>query len=152
MTAAEAIKTLKANYPDACYEQLREAVDVAIEALEAQDKVGDKIRLIDANKLRKDVLGLPDCYNGFSDAYDKARILDLVDEQPTVDANPVRHGQWVKMSDADGTYYVCSECRDELPRVVLSFNPQFDLFPELKCIDKTTYCPSCGAKMENANG
>lgn len=44
------------------------------------------MRLIDADKLRKDVLDLPNCYNGFSDAYDKAMIVDLVDEQPTVDA------------------------------------------------------------------
>ena len=34
MTNAEAIETLRANYPDACFEQLREAVDAAIEALE----------------------------------------------------------------------------------------------------------------------
>ena len=33
MTNEEAIKTLEANYPDACFEQLREAVDAAIEAL-----------------------------------------------------------------------------------------------------------------------
>lgn len=46
-------------------------------------------RLIDADKLRKDVLDLPNCYNGFSDTYDKAMIVDLVDEQPTVDAVPV---------------------------------------------------------------
>ena len=44
------------------------------------------MRLISADKLRKDVLDLPSCYNGFSDNYDKAMILDLVDEQPTVDA------------------------------------------------------------------
>lgn len=36
MTNAEAIETLRANYPDACYEQLREAVDTAIEALKKQ--------------------------------------------------------------------------------------------------------------------
>ena len=36
MTNAEAIETLIANYPDACFEQLREAVDAAIEALKAQ--------------------------------------------------------------------------------------------------------------------
>ena len=36
MSNAEAIETLRANYPDACYEQLREAVDAAIEALKAQ--------------------------------------------------------------------------------------------------------------------
>ena len=43
MTREEAIETLKANYPDACYEQLREAVDAAIEALKAQDTAGDTI-------------------------------------------------------------------------------------------------------------
>ena len=37
MTNAEAIETLRANYPDACYEQLREAVDKAIKALELQE-------------------------------------------------------------------------------------------------------------------
>ena len=43
MTREEAIETLKANYPDACYEQLREAVDAAIDALKAQDVAGDTI-------------------------------------------------------------------------------------------------------------
>lgn len=33
MRTKEAIETLEANYPDACYEQLRDAVDVAISAL-----------------------------------------------------------------------------------------------------------------------
>lgn len=33
MTNKEAIDVLKANYPDSCYELLREAVDTAIEAL-----------------------------------------------------------------------------------------------------------------------
>ena len=33
MTITEAIETLRANYPDACFEQLREAVDMAINAL-----------------------------------------------------------------------------------------------------------------------
>ena len=37
MNNQEAIETLKANYPDACYEQLREAVDMAISALQEQD-------------------------------------------------------------------------------------------------------------------
>ena len=52
------------------------------------------MRLIDADKLRKDVLDLPNCPNGFSDTYDKAMILGFVDEQPTVDVEPVRHGWW----------------------------------------------------------
>lgn len=36
MTREEAIQTLKANYPDKCYELLRNAVDIAIEALKAE--------------------------------------------------------------------------------------------------------------------
>lgn len=43
MDKEQAIETLRANYPDACYEQLREAVDAAIEALKAQDAAGDTI-------------------------------------------------------------------------------------------------------------
>ena len=44
MTNAEAIETLRANYPDACYEQLREAVDKAIKALEVQrESVGRRM-------------------------------------------------------------------------------------------------------------
>lgn len=39
MTNAEEIETLRANYPDACFEQLREAVDKSIKDLEAPDWV-----------------------------------------------------------------------------------------------------------------
>lgn len=47
------------------------------------------MRLIDADALRKDIVELPNCSNGFSDTYDKAMILSVIDEQPTVDAVPV---------------------------------------------------------------
>ena len=36
MTNAEALETLRANRPDACFEQLRGAVDMAIDALKKQ--------------------------------------------------------------------------------------------------------------------
>ena len=47
------------------------------------------MRLIDADKLRKDILDMPNCYNGFSDTYDKSMIMDMIDEQSSVDAVPV---------------------------------------------------------------
>ncbi|MBQ8708490.1 MAG: hypothetical protein IJ523_10425 [Succinivibrionaceae bacterium] len=37
MTHKEAIETLRANYPDRCFSMLREAVDVAMQALVAQE-------------------------------------------------------------------------------------------------------------------
>ena len=56
-------------------------------------------------------------------------------------------GKWIKMSDADGMYYCCSECGEELYRN-WTYNRDFDLFPKKESIDKTNYCPNCGAKME----
>lgn len=57
-------------------------------------------------------------------------------------------GRWIKMSDADGTYYCCSECGEELYRE-WSFDPQFNLFPrKTSSIAKTKYCSCCGARME----
>ena len=52
----------------------------------------------------------------------------LIDEQPTVDAVPVRHGKWVEYPIADGMNQ-CSECG------MLRFG----------C---SNYCPNCGAKMD----
>ena len=70
-----------------------------------------------------------------------------ISQLQTVDAVLVRHGTWVKMSDAGQDIIFCSECGYELPKVD-SFDPQFDLFPKLKCIDRTTYCPNCGCRMD----
>lgn len=39
MTREETIATLKANYPDACFEQLRDAVDTAISVLKQPEIV-----------------------------------------------------------------------------------------------------------------
>ena len=85
-------------------------------------------RLIDADKLRKEVLDLPNCYNGFSDSYDKAMIIDLVDEQPTVDAEPVRHGHWIITGFMAVKCSICGATQYEL--------------------EDSNYCPNCGAKMD----
>lgn len=47
------------------------------------------MRLIDADKLKLNVLDWQDCYNGYSDTYDKAMIIDEIEEAPTIDAEPV---------------------------------------------------------------
>lgn len=54
-------------------------------------------------------------------------------KMPTVDAEPVRHGQWIW--DDEG--YHCSEC---------FFHAYGNT---LECFDGTyRYCPNCGAKMD----
>lgn len=76
---------------------------------------------------------------------------EYLDSAPAADVVPVRHGEWVKMSDADGHYFCCSKCGEELYRKVV-FNREFDLFPTKKSIDKTNFCPNCGAKMDKEAG
>ena len=46
--------------------------------------------MIDADKLKKDVLDLQNCYNGFSDTYDKACIIGVIDEQPSAEPEIIR--------------------------------------------------------------
>ena len=93
------------------------------------------MRLIDADALRRDVLELPDCPNGYSDTFDKSMILALVDEAPTVDAVPVRYGKWIRevryTIDSLHSYqqYRCSEC-------------------DMTYITNTKYCPMCGTRMD----
>lgn len=43
-------------------------------------------KLIYVDRLKKDILALQDCYNGFSDTYDKACIIGVIDEQPTIES------------------------------------------------------------------
>lgn len=92
-----------------------------------------QMRLIDADKLREDVLDLPNCYNGYSDAYDKACIVDLIDEQPTVKA---KTGKWIIHDEVKnvygGTYIECSECGEKYV---------------VQHIEDEKHCRNCGADM-----
>ena len=51
-----------------------------------------------------------------------------IEAATTVDAEPVRHGQWVSECEP---HYECSVCHH-----------WFHLY------DRTNYCPNCGAKMD----
>lgn len=98
------------------------------------------MRLIDADALNKDVLDLPNCYNGFSDTYDKACIIGLIDEQPTIEER--KTGRWIAtheiapFSNPDSITYVCSECGYK----------RYTLYGI--GWEKMNYCPHCGAQME----
>lgn len=52
-------------------------------------------------------------------------FISLVNSQPTVDAEPVRHGHWT----VTRWFVQCSECGEAFP------------------LTPTNYCPNCGAKM-----
>lgn len=84
-------------------------------------------RLIDADKLKKDVLDLPDCYNGFSDTYDKACIIGVIDELPTIEER--KKGKWIKGK--------CSNCGAHAP-----------FWPMATTYYESDFCPNCGSEMQ----
>lgn len=58
-------------------------------------------------------------------------VSTVIDAEPAVDAEPVRHGEWIYQDDDIMPWQTCSLCRCE----------SFDL-------DGARYCPYCGAKMD----
>lgn len=56
----------------------------------------------------------------------------VIDEMPTADVEPVRHGQWIKTGPY---YYKCSSCG---ARAWIKFYP----------LDEHKFCWHCGAKMD----
>ena len=94
------------------------------------------MRLIDADELTKKVLPYTlekGCvigrHSGIADA-----ILELIENAPTIDAEPVRHGTWELRHVGVGHYWECSECHTN---------------PCIYVTNNTNFCPNCGAKMED---
>lgn len=100
-------------------------------------------RLIDADALAFDVLGLtivsPEVMN-----YANA-VTVAIAKAPTIDAEPVRHGRWIR-DDLGRT--CCSVCEKLVPYVE-EYDTDEDCGGTYEVeIDETPYCPNCGAKMD----
>ena len=63
-------------------------------------------------------------------------IAKVIDDAPTVDAQPVRHGVWKKSEEKEWWWY-CSNCQEHYFEDDLKINEK--QFPN--------YCPNCGARM-----
>lgn len=94
------------------------------------------MRLIDANELRDRLqnLSYDDWNQGVSTSWAEAysKIADMVDEMPTINAEPIKIGYWIYIKGSNGKdYRKCSEClhTQEITGLL-------------------NYCPVCGARME----
>lgn len=86
------------------------------------------MRLIDADELEPDT-----CWDEYDDGF-TAYSRFQIEDSPTIDAEPVRHGRWI-----NDTF--CSECNRFPVDVSVSISNQ----------ELTKYfsrCPHCGAKMD----
>lgn len=66
---------------------------------------------------------------------------EAVDRLPAADVAPVRHGEWIPISDGDAAE--CSECGQYFD---VSYNAGMVGFRMFKKDYK--HCPNCGAKMD----
>lgn len=87
-------------------------------------------RLIDADAFKKENERLLHCDFPY---LSETTLEELIDEAPTINAEPVRHGKWMfNPSDAFEAMFTkpkCSECGFE-------------------SADGGNYCPNCGARMD----
>lgn len=96
------------------------------------------MRLIDADALHDDFINDLLCIK-FGAALqgtprsdiDVSNVLERIEEAPTIEAEPVRHGKWEFAGDG---IVGCTSCGETYPsRYVIPRN----------------YCPNCGAKMDD---
>ena len=86
------------------------------------------MRPIDADALRRDIDLAPD-------EWAKGRTINgIIDEQPTIDAEPVRHGRWIDLRESynDVPHARCSVCGNVIYGIEYAHK----------------YCFRCGAKMD----
>ena len=100
------------------------------------------MRIIDADESLKRINNIfprrieSDYQKGIAVGMAMAKVA--INEQPTVDVEPVRHGRWIIKPDPYGFFDeipVCSECGCTT-----------------KMRETYHYCPNCGAKMEVEDG
>jgi hypothetical protein len=84
------------------------------------------MRPIDADEFKRLIKSGDDL---IFDTATERELCHMIDYQPTIEAEPVRHGQWIQ-TKLKG-YYECSECRFEH-----STNPN------------QRFCSYCGARMD----
>lgn len=120
------------------------------------------VRLIDANALQRAFDDAhkdePDffCCNFLNNAGNPSTEWECVDEilenAPTIDAQPVKHGHWGDYGSGVGLY--CSECRHRIRyrngiRETTKFSDgEFDFVQYASKNGYYNFCPKCGAKME----
>jgi len=94
-------------------------------------------RLIDADALKDDILKSAVMIDdrGIQTGYEIA--IELIKRQPTIDAEPVRHGKWIWKGEDGDSRWMCSECKCK------EYVPTCNGVPDI-----WQYCPSCGARMD----
>ena len=100
-------------------------------------------RLIDANALIEKAYWHgehPTVDHLFAEGVDAVDVSDI-DNAPTIEAEPVRHGRWVLLDECYNEGVYCSVCQKKVYKKCYA-NQKI----------KSKFCPHCGAKMDGGAG
>ena len=92
-------------------------------------------RLIDADAL-KEYIDCGHLRNPCEVCFSERDVVDLIDAQPIIDAEPVTHGRWLKSKESDDKGASCSVCK-------ITFG-----ISDFELLENFQYCPCCGARMD----
>lgn len=70
-------------------------------------------------------------------------LMGCIEDAPTIDAVPVRHGHWIDTGfvNSTGKIFLCSECNH-------NHNPNKKDVAAGRVEERPKHCPGCGAKMD----
>lgn len=96
------------------------------------------MRLIDADALKKTLEDMCSASNNIKQRRAEDIMLhnifpQIIDDEPTVDAQPVKHGRWERRMTK---IYACSECTNEVTD---------------RQRKNYSFCPYCGVLMDGDN-
>ena len=94
--------------------------------------MADEVKLVDAKLLTTNIAQIAkNCARSDAQKALVGRILFMIDNMPTIEAEPVKHGRWIDT----GSGQECSICKE--------IQYGYD--------NGRHYCPNCGARMDGDN-
>lgn len=106
------------------------------------------MRLIDADALKATIgkyeFNAPDDrYKNGGECVLNFYMPKIIDDAPTIDAEPVRHGRWIERYSPGGVRLCeCSVCgTSAISQIDDTWGYVIDYY-------ETDFCPNCGAKMD----
>ena len=114
------------------------------------------MRPIDADSLKDDICKKcysNDCKSDATDTITGCYLLETINNAPTVEAEPVKHGRWIR-AEAKGypvkrsSIWYCSECGEKI-----KYNDTLGRYQKTKktVSQVNPRCRKCGARMDGGD-
>ena len=97
------------------------------------------MRLIDLDVLREQIVEVRKYAGFYSPIYNG--FLNIIDRSPIIDAEPVKHGEWISLTECANAGVYCSVCSKKVYKEDYAWCNK-------KNKVRSNYCPNCGAKMD----